>query len=141
MADIGAHTIQMEGDSFDKGGESIAHWRSTAVGIRPSDRSVSYMWEGEHPTAAPGTEFKGFGQLTFRPAIDLYIRGDGVFTDVRVGEKLAAWKSVEVRRVDSEDLDRTDQIMREGSDMEKAEIVKETLDRFKHGHTGSQVRG
>jgi len=51
-ADDETHTV--EGDSFDREGHLIAHWRSVVSGVRAKDRIALYSWEGDHPATAPG---------------------------------------------------------------------------------------
>lgn len=125
-----AHTVQMEGDSFDAKGMLIAHWRSVAAGIHAKDRVLCYSWEGEHPTSAPGGSFKGFGQFVFRDSNGIYDHADGFFASTLVGAATTVWKSVELRRVDTRDLKPVQETMLKGSDEAKAQMISVMLGRF-----------
>jgi len=139
--DNGMHTVQMEGDSFDREGDLVAHWRSVAAGVRASDKTLFYSWQGQHPTSAPGKDFEGFGQFTFKPSPNRYSRGDGLFADVQIGKKAVVWKSVEIGRIEPEDENGIDRVMREGSRSEKACVARELSERLEHGLVARGARG
>lgn len=130
---LGLHTFNMEGESFDANGRQIARWRSTATGIRVSDRTLIYSWEGEHPTRAHGISSSGFGQFKFTQSSNAYTTGVGTFADIHAGKKVkdaVRWKGVEIRRVASRDIERVERVFRESSDAEKAAFVKQIMSKL-----------
>ena len=122
----GANTVRLDGETFDDRGLLFGRWRSTAIDLRVTDRTLLWAWEGTHPTLSPGEAFGGFGQYTFDEAAGLYERADGLFADIHKARKKATrWTSVELRRVDTGDLARITRVMKEGGDDARApEVIK-----------------
>jgi hypothetical protein len=137
-SDDGANTVQLDGDTFDQKGQLFGQWNSVAIGIRVKEATLSFYWEGTHPTISPGETFKGFGHYVFKGASGMYDRGNGLFADIHMGRKKPAlWKSVELRRVDAPDLDRIALVMKNGTDADRASEVMRALAQF----TGSRGKG
>ncbi|HEY6271381.1 MAG TPA: hypothetical protein VIX19_05230, partial [Terriglobales bacterium] len=131
MLDDGANTVRLDGETFDETGMLFGRWRSTAIGLRVTERTLFWAWEGTHPKLSPGETFAGFGQYTFDDASGIYERADGLFPDIQKARKKAVrWTSVELRRVDKEDLARIAGVMKEGGDVARAAEVVSVLSSF-----------
>jgi hypothetical protein len=129
--DDGANTVRLDGETFDETGMLFGRWRSTAIGLRVTERTLFWAWEGTHPKLSPGEIFAGFGQYTFDDASGLYERADGLFADIQKARKKAVrWTSVELRRVDQEDLARVARVMKESGDGARAAEVINVLSSF-----------
>jgi Predicted nucleotide-binding protein containing TIR-like domain len=138
--DAGTTSLQVNGRTFDDRGRPFGDWKSVAIGLQPKDRKLLFSWEGVHPSA-PAESFKGFGQYTFEEAPGNYEQGDGLFADIHMGRKKAPrWTSVEFRRVDIEELNHTEQVMKDGSDIERASQVVKALARFTGSGTQRSVQ-
>ena len=56
------------------------------------------------------------------------------------GKKQAIWKSVELRRVDADDLDRIAEVMKNGADGDKASEIMRALTQFTGSGTKAESR-
>ena len=139
--DQGTNTVQLDGDTFDQKGQLFGQWRSVAIGFRANEGTLFFCWEGTHPTISPGETFKGFGHYVFEEKAGMYDRGNGLFADIHMGRKKpATWKSVQLRRVDVDDLGRIADVMKNGTDDGRASEVMRALTRFTGSGVQAEVR-
>lgn len=120
-------SLFMQGDHFDGNGELIGSWRSIVVGIRETQREVSYQWEGEHPPSEEGdaSKVKGFGTLEFFRAKGRAEKGKGGFMDVDPNViATAQWKTVRIKRARASHA-RT---MSKGSLADRKRLVTQVLE-------------
>jgi hypothetical protein len=129
--DEGTNAVQLDGDTFDQKGQLFGQWKSVAIAFQVEEGTLFFLWEGTHPTISPGDTFTGFGHYAFKETAGMYDRGNGEFADIhRGGKKQAIWKSVELRRVDAGDLDRIAEVMKNGTDGDKASEIMRALTQF-----------
>jgi hypothetical protein len=130
--DEGTNAVQLDGDTFDQKGQLFGQWKSVAIAFQVKEGTLFFLWEGTHPTISPGDTFTGFGHYVFKETAGMYDRGNGEFADIHRGE--------EARRVDADDLDRIAEVIKNGTDGDKASEIMRALTHFTGSGTKAESR-
>jgi len=113
-------TVQIEGRSIDAKGSVFAEWNSVAAGIRVTERTLLYAWEGKRKQKKG---FEGFGQYTFFETPEQFVAGDGIFADVQDSTDTMHWVPVEIRRIDPVQVAAIKSTIETGTDDERRVLL------------------
>ncbi len=96
-------SVMLAGSSYDVNGKYCAEWHSEMCRLFPSDRRITYLWQGNHPKKEEARfKFHGYGTVDFKPSEDSssLICGSGSFWDVdETHPEKTVFKPVELRRI------------------------------------------
>ena len=123
------NTVQIDGQVFNKKGDSIASWNCVAARIKKDKGKivVDYSWEGDR-VKSQGGKFMGFGHMRFDEDVGEIYSGSGKFIDLPENSpKGTQWKHFELRRSTKTEVIQT---MKEGSKREKKSLVKTLYNRW-----------
>ncbi len=112
-------TVRLSATQYNHAGSPVAHWRTLASCVDVREQKLLYYWVGEHE-GRPGNDFRGWGEVVFRPSPNGISRGSGRFSDTEPGQPTGTqMKETRLQRMSEDDA----AVMRNGTASEVAMLV------------------